>query len=115
MIDDCRDFIREEDELGKCPGQDVVSGDVTLPLLALSDTVCRAEREEIRNMLGSANDPDSLVKLRTMLADSDALTRTRDVVASYLAAAGKKLDMLADSVYKRSLGRLVDYIAQDAF
>jgi len=115
LIDDCRDVIREQADLGKCPGQDVLSGDVTLPILALSKAVGRAQRQEIQNMLGSANDRKSLMKLRAMLADSNALATTRQVVASYLDAAQKKLDILADSVYKGSLGRLVDYIAQETF
>ena len=102
----------EEGELGKHPGQDMITGDVTLPLLALSDSVGPAEREEIKNMLGSAKGKGNLGKLRAMLLDSDALSKTLDVVGSYLAGARERLDTLADSVYKESLVQLVGQIAQ---
>jgi len=115
IVDDCRDVISEEGELGKQPGQDVITGDVTLPLLTLSDTVGRAEREEIKNMLGSANDKASLSRLRAMLANSDALCKTEQVVTSYLAGAKERLNSLADSVYKESLSRLVEHTTQRSF
>jgi len=115
IVDDCRDVISEASELGKQPGQDVFAGDVTLPLLALSGCVGQAEREEIRNMLGSAEDRDSLERLKTMLMESDALSKTQDVVASYTRSAKERLDTLADSVYKESLNQLVDYATQNDF
>ena len=113
IADDCRDVIGEEGELGKSPGQDVITGDVTLPLLALFDSVGRAEREEIKNMLGSVKDDGSLKRLRTMLIGSDALSRTRDVATSYISSAKERLKTLTDSVYKESLSQLVDFATQD--
>ena len=115
IMDDCRDVISEANELGKHPGQDMLAGDVTLPLLALSDSVGQAEREEIKNMLGSARDQSSLKRLKTMLLESDALSKTQDVVTSYANSARKRLDTLADSVYKESLSRLIDYATQNNF
>ena len=112
IVDDCRDVINEEGELGKRPGQDMITGDVTLPLLALSDSVGPAEREEIKNMLGSAKDKNNLGRLRAMLTDSNALSKTLNVASSYLAGARERLDTLADSVYKESLVQLVDQITQ---
>ncbi len=112
LMDDCRDFIGEEVDLGKCPGQDVITGDITLPLLALSDAVGREERREIKKMLSSTNDRGNLIRrLKTMFADSNALSRTRDVLWSYLRTARRHLDMLADSAYKDSLNQLVNYVA----
>ena len=115
IVDDCRDVISEASELGKQPGQDMLAGDVTLPLLALSGCVGQAEREEIRNMLGSAEDRDSLERLKTMLTESDALSKTQDIAASYTRSAKERLDTLADSVYKESLNHLVDYATQNDF
>ena len=115
IVDDCKDVVGEEGELGKHPGQDVIAGDVTLPLLSLTDVVGQAERDEIKNMLGSANNKNDLERLRTMLMDSDVLSRTQDVVTYYLAGARRQLNTLADSVYKESLSQLVDYITQESF
>lgn len=115
IVDDCRDVISGAAELGKQPGQDVLAGDVTLPLLALSGSVGQAEREEIMNMLGSAGDRDNLERLKTMLMDSDALSKTQSIVASYTGSARERLDTLADSVYKDSLSQLLDYATRNDF
>ena len=100
IVDDCRDVVGEAAELGKEPGQDVLTGDITLPLLALSDSVGRKEKEEIRAMLGSGKDRGGLERLKAMLVESDALSRVERIVESYADAAKKKLDGLKDSVYK---------------
>jgi len=115
IIDDCKDLLSEQRELGKHPGQDVTVRDVTLPLLALLEVVDQPEREEIKHMLGSGNDPGNLTRLRAMITDSNALFMTQEVVASFLASAKEQLDALADSVYKDSLSRLADYITQKTF
>ncbi len=115
IVDDCRDMIGETAQLGKQPGQDVFVGDVTLPLLALSGCVGQAEREEIRNMLGSADDQGGLERLKSMLMDSDVLSKTQRLVESYAGRAREKLDTLAESVYKDSLSQLLDYATQNEF
>jgi octaprenyl-diphosphate synthase len=112
IIDDCKDVLSEESELGKRPGQDIIAGDITLPLLILSEIVGPAERVEIRNMLGAGNDKDNLRKLKVMLVESNALSKTCEVITSYLNTAKEHLNSLADSTYKESLGRLVDYSMQ---
>lgn len=115
IVDDWRDVVSEAAELGKEPGQDVLAGDITLPLLALSDSVGQTEREELKNMLGSAAGPGKLQRLKTMLAESDALSKTQQIVASYASGAKKSLDGFEGSVYKESLITLVDYVAQNGF
>jgi len=115
IMDDCKDVVGEAAELGKEPGQDVLAGDITLPLLALSDSVGQAEREEIKKMLSSPGDRGGLQRLKTMLVESDALSRTRQIVASYASGAKKRLDGFEDSAYKESLTLLVDYVTQNNF
>jgi octaprenyl-diphosphate synthase len=112
IIDDCKDVLGEESELGKHPGQDIIAGDITLPLLILSEVVGQAERAEIRSMLRAGNDKDNLERLRTMLVDSNALPKTCDIITSYLSTAKEHLNSLTGSVYKESLGSLVDYTTQ---
>lgn len=115
IIDDWKDVLSEESELGKHPGQDMIAGDITLPLLTLSGAVGPAEKEELRNMLGAGNDKKNLERLRTMLTHSNALSKITEVVTSYLNRARKCLDSLGDSVFKESLNQLADYAAQRAF
>jgi len=115
IIDDCRDIINEEEALGKRPGQDVLAGDITLPLLTLLDVIGQARREELRNMLESRVDQDSLRKIRTMFVNSDAADLTRKTASSYIDIAKHKLDELENSGYKKSLSYLADYISQRTF
>jgi geranylgeranyl pyrophosphate synthase len=115
IIDDCKDIISEERTLGKRPGQDVIAGDVTLPLLTLLDVISPAGREELKNMLKSKTNDASLKKIKAMLVDSDALFKTQEVVASYINYAKERLKALADSDYKESFSQLADYITQRTF
>lgn len=115
IIDDCKDIISEEKVLGKYPGQDVVVGDMTLPLLTLLDTTAQANREELENILESRIRDNDLNQIKKMLVGSQALFQTKDAIASYIKIAKKRLEPLADSDYKRSLSQLADYIAQGTF
>jgi octaprenyl-diphosphate synthase len=115
IIDDCKDIISEERELGKRPGQDVVAGDVTLPLLTLLDVTSRTEREELENMLESRVEKTDLKRIREMFIDSDAILKTQEIVASYINLAKEKLKVLADSDYKESFCKLVDYYTENLF
>ncbi len=115
IIDDCKDIISEEKVLGKRPGQDVIVGDMTLPLLTLLEVVSQNRREELKNIFRSKIDGRNLNKIRAMLIDSNALFKTQEVVASYINCAKEKLEALTDSDYKESLSQLADYITQKPF
>ncbi len=115
IIDDCKDILSEEKELGKRPGQDVITGDITLPLLTLLDVISQTEREKLKSMLESRIEQANLKKLRTMLIDSGSLYKTQEVVESYINCARERLNILADSDYKKSLTQLVDYITPETF
>jgi geranylgeranyl pyrophosphate synthase len=115
IIDDCKDIICEEKELGKHPGQDVIAGDVTLPLLTLLDVISEAEREKLKNIFESRIKNTELKRIRAILIDSNALFKTQEVVASYINRAKERLNILSDSDYKESLIRLVDYIGEETF
>ena len=115
IIDDCMDIISEEKVLGKRPGQDVLAGDITLPLLTLLDVISQARREELKNMLESRIDQNSLKKIRTMFVNSGTVDLTRKTASSYIDLAKHKLDELENSDYRKSLSYLADYITQRTF
>ena len=110
IMDDCKDIISEEKVLGKRPGQDLIVGDMTLPLLTLLDGISQARKEELKNMLESRIDDTTLNRIKAMLIDSDALFKIKEVVASYINCAKERLETLADSDYKESLSQLADYV-----
>jgi len=115
IMDDCKDITSDEEVLGKWPGQDVIVGDMTLPLLTLLDAISTDGREKLKNMLESKMSETNLERIRSMLVDSDALFKTQEVVSSYINCAKERLKALADSDYKESLSQLADYITQRTF
>ncbi len=112
IIDDCKDIISEERALGKHPGQDVIAGDITLPLLNLLDAVGPTGRQEIKRISELAIDKHSLKKIREMFVGTGALGSTQKTTLYYIGRAKQELNELEDSDYKRSLGYLTDYITQ---
>jgi geranylgeranyl pyrophosphate synthase len=115
IIDDYRDIVSGEKALGKRPGQDMVAGDITLPLLNLFDVISPDKREELKNLFQSKIDQSSLRKIRTMFVDSNAAGLTKKTVLSYIDRAKHRLDEVANSDYKQSLNHLTDYITQRTF
>ena len=110
IIDDCKDLISEERILGKHPGQDMVAGDMTLPLLDLLDAVNKDEKQEIKRMFESKIDKHRLEKIRKMFVTSNAFSMTRQTALYYINQAKSELEELENSDYKRSLEGLTDYI-----
>jgi geranylgeranyl pyrophosphate synthase len=115
IIDDCKDIISEEKTLGKRPGQDVIAGDVTLPLLILLDVIGEARKEELKNVFASRIDESSLRKIRTMFANSGAMGLTQKTALSYIDRAKHRLNELENSDYRKSLICLADYITEGTF
>lgn len=111
IIDDCKDMVSEERVLGKHPGQDVAAGDMTLPLLDLLEVVGTTGRSEIKKILESVTDKNSLEKIRKMFVRTNALDSTQKTALYYIDCAKYKLNELKDSDYKSSLGYLTDYIS----
>jgi len=110
IIDDCKDLISDERALGKHPCQDMVAGDMTLPLLDLLDAVGQRERQEIKRIFESKIDKHRLEKIRRMYVNSNALSMTRQTALYYINQAKCKLNELENSDYKKSLDYLIDYI-----
>lgn len=110
IIDDCKDLVSEKRTLGKHPGQDMVAGDMTLPLLNLLDAVDQTEKQEIKRMFESKIDKNRLDKIRKMFLGSNAFSRTKQTALYYINRAKCELDELENSDYKRSLESLTDYI-----
>jgi len=115
IVDDYLDLVAEEEKLGKKPGQDIGIGEITLPLLNLLESVPVAKRKALRILLTSKKDKETLRKIKEMLFDSGAVLKTKEVVASYINSAIKKLDIFPDSEYKKGLISLADFIMKRGF
>lgn len=112
IADDGRDITAREKQLGKSPGRDIVTGQMTLPLSNLLKTTGGPERKRLIGILKSGGNCGNLKELKQMYVNSTAQQVTRDTLFSYVCRAKQSLEELDDSEYKQSLMALADYIAK---
>ena len=115
IIDDCKDMMSGESTLGKCPGQDMMVGEVTLPMMNLLDSVSGARRKELTDILQSQISDDGVQCIRETFLDSDALAKTKQTVTHHIDRAKQGLNVLRNSGYKDSLNCLMDYVIDNNF
>ncbi|MFH1784769.1 MAG: polyprenyl synthetase family protein [bacterium] len=115
IIDDYLDFVGEEQDLGKLPGQDIQVGELTLPALNLLESVPAEERNKIKTLLASKKSKTSLERIRSKMFDSDASGKTKETASFYINTAKKKISVLNPSPYKESLLSLGDFIIERGF
>lgn len=115
LIDDCEDIISKEKSLGKQPGQDVMAGDITLPLLTLMEVASDSQCAELKRILGGVVDEAGLSKIRELFLNSKAVDLIHETVSFYIGEAKNRLVGLTDSAYKRSLNELAEFITKRTF
>jgi len=113
ILDDCRDLLSDQQRLGKTPGQDLLAGDVTLPLLY----AIRYFRQRGERALGMGRQrlgEQELARLGEAFHASPAPRKIAQLVASHISRAKRQLQSIADSQFKASLHQLADRIAAGA-
>ena len=115
IVDDCKDLMGEEEVLGKKVGQDVLAGDVTLPVLLLFESVGESERVELKRLLKLGANGEGFRRIRELALGSEALSKSKEMARGYLGLAKERLGVLGESAYKESLIRLADYITEMRF
>jgi geranylgeranyl pyrophosphate synthase len=110
ILDDCRDLLSDRADLGKTPGQDLLAGVVTLPLL-YGMRHCGGNEEESLPRGGVAADTRELARIGDAFRASQAPVRIRRLIRSHIARAERQLQPIAESNFKDSLCRLADHIA----
>lgn len=111
ILDDCRDLLSDQTMLGKKPAQDLLAGDVTLPLLFLLEER-GYDGEALKALHTKAADATFLDGVRKTFRACEAGARTEEMVKLYAGRAKEELEPLADSDAKRSLSLLADYLAE---
>jgi heptaprenyl diphosphate synthase len=110
ILDDCKDLLSDEKRLGKTPGQDLLAGDVTLPLVYVIRGFSQRGKEMLSLNYQVAGERE-LARLSDAFRASPAPKKIARLVASHISQAGQRLESVADSEYKVSLRRLADHIA----
>ncbi|WP_249871870.1 heptaprenyl diphosphate synthase component II [Oceanobacillus saliphilus] len=112
IIDDILDFTSSAKELGKPAGNDLLQGNITLPVLYA------LEHKDFREMIDvTFTDPDSvddhsMKMLLTKLKSTDAIKKSYKVSDLYLAKALKSLEPLPQSRAKLTLQDIAKYIGK---
>jgi octaprenyl-diphosphate synthase len=110
ILDDCRDLLGTRGILGKTPAQDVLSRDVTLPLLHVLKE--NQGRKRLLRLDRDGLDAASLDRIRESFHSSGGSARIEQLGRSYTDRAKRDLRSIADSDFKNSLCRLADWIAE---
>ena len=106
LSDDILDIAADHEDLGKLPGTDLREGVRTLPLLYALE---RDPGGELAQLLSGSLSDAEVVRALAILRDSDALARSRDAAAGYVAAAVDELRPFGDAPVARALTRLAQY------
>lgn len=111
IIDDLLDFTAVPERLGKPVVNDLREGKVTLPLVYALQASGLRERRKVQTVLDEKGfqsvSPEEMVGL---VRDSGAVERTRARAGEFLAEANRCLAPFSDSVYKRSLEAVSEFV-----
>ncbi len=102
--DDIMDVVASEAQLGKQPGQDLVEGIYTLPVLrALADDRLGGE---LRNLLGRRLDTAGRDRAREIVAASSGIAEAEEVAQRYAVEAAEMAGSLGPGEIPEALARL---------
>lgn len=110
LIDDLLDFTATAERLGKPVVSDLREGKVTFPLVLALDRIptARAKVETVLSEKGfSSVKPEEIVAL---VRESGAVERTRDRGSELVAKALSVLEPFPDSVFKRALEAIPQFV-----
>jgi geranylgeranyl pyrophosphate synthase len=113
MLDDCKDVTSDRKELGKVPGQDLLAGDVTLPLLHALSYCCQRGEESLSSDRDTLSGLD-LADICEAFHSSRAPSSIGELIASHIRQAKHATESVGDSDFKSSLHWLADNVAVSA-
>ena len=109
IVDDLLDVIGDEKATGKRTGSDMMEGKPTLPIIyAMQDPVHGGALRELFKKKGL--EWSEAAEAIELIKKTDAISRCREKAKSIADPSVSSLDVLEDSVYKRSLISLSNFI-----
>ncbi|MFM8677820.1 MAG: polyprenyl synthetase family protein [Burkholderiaceae bacterium] len=111
LIDDALDYDGNEQEIGKCVGDDLREGKPTLPLITVMARGTEQEKQMVRAAIEHPDQADFEQVVRA-IQRTGALAATLDSAQKECSLARAALSRLAASEYKTSLLQLLDQLAQ---
>jgi geranylgeranyl pyrophosphate synthase len=127
IVDDILDFTSDESTLGKPAGSDLLQGTLTLPFFHYlrnrpneAAFVAEIERAQTRAEMGDAAEWQAMVhsivqELRTDTAGGSAIDAARAEAYAFADHARADLAIFPDTIYRRSMLGLCDFVVQRTF
>ncbi|MEN9229931.1 MAG: solanesyl diphosphate synthase [Thermostichus sp. DG02_5_bins_236] len=108
IVDDLLDFTASAETLGKPVGSDLSQGNLTAPVL-----FALQEFPQMRELiLTELEDPQDLKQALEWIYQSEGIPRSRQLARDYAHRAADALHSLPDSMARRALFQMVDYVLE---
>ena len=109
IADDLLDYVGQADITGKEPGNDVISGKVTLPLIYSLRNGEKDKAREIMKILGNGAGKERFGKILKYVTESGGIEYSYRRALEIAREGAELVRGLNDSVYYRSLMQMVDF------
>ena len=112
IMDDCLDFMGEENEFGKTLGADLQAGVLTLPLIRLIALLDERGKAEIFSRVKSGLSNSQLGDLVLLLEEHGALDYSIAKAREFTDRAALELTVFPETPTRRSLQALLQYVVE---
>jgi len=109
IADDLLDYVGDADVTGKEPGNDVINGKVTLPLIYTLRNGEKDKSREILKILGNGIDKGGFERILRYIHESGGIDYAYRRAAQIANEGLEKVNGLKKSVYYKSLTGMVDF------
>lgn len=112
ITDDILDFTSTEAKLGKPAGEDLLQGNITLPvLLAIKNPDVKSQIEKVNEYI----DSDELSAIIELIKNTGAINKAMQISNLYLQKANQVLNDLPPNSTKKLLGTMLKFIGKRNF
>jgi geranylgeranyl pyrophosphate synthase len=108
IMDDILDFTGDEAKLGKPIGSDLRQGLFTLPALCYLER--HADDRDMAALLKGSRDARTVARVVQSVRNSDAIDAARQEAKVYIDQAQAALAIVPDSLYRRALAEMAEYV-----
>ena len=117
LIDDALDYMGDEIKTGKKIGNDLLDGNITLPLLHLLSKVDEIRKERLKKIILESDELHArdLIFVLELMKEFDSVSYTRNLARHYADSAKSSLSGIKKSEHLESLISLADFIVDRNF
>ncbi len=114
IVDDLLDFVGDPKETGKEPGNDVLNGKVTLPLIHSLRAVSEKSRKEIVSKVGEGDAKESFQRVYNFIEDNGGIDYAYARADELCQEGLESISSVASSKYLDSLSEMVKFTIRRA-